>query len=141
MRATTERLLNAAQSLYARAMTGIAGLPLTCRMAIRSAALIYREIGREIEKFQVTTASPCRAHTSTRRKLELIAQAAAATPFLFQPVSTEPAHPGGAVSWSRRQLQAAATRHPRGVDAKAGRMIELMSEVRRRAAAPPWINV
>jgi hypothetical protein len=31
-------------------MTGIAGLPLSCRMAIRSAALIYREIGREIEK-------------------------------------------------------------------------------------------
>jgi phytoene synthase len=91
MRATTERLLNAAHSLYARAMTGIAGLPLTCRMAIRSAALIYREIGREIEKSGHDSITR-RAHTSTRRKLELIAQAAS-TPFLFQPVSTEPAHP------------------------------------------------
>jgi phytoene synthase len=52
MRATVERLLDAAQSLYARAMTGIAGLPLSCRTAIRSAALIYREIGREIENLR-----------------------------------------------------------------------------------------
>ncbi|WP_394690197.1 phytoene/squalene synthase family protein [Hoeflea sp.] len=136
MRATTERLLNAAQSLYARAMTGIAGLPLTCRMAIRSAALIYREIGREIEKSGHDSVN-LRAHTSTRRKLELIAQAAS-TPFLFQPVSTEPAHPE--VRFLVEAAAAGRSQAPRGLDAKAGRMIELMarSEDRRRAAG---INV
>lgn len=130
MRATTERLLNAAHILYARAMTGIAGLPLTCRPAIRSAALIYREIGREIEKSGHDSVTR-RAHTSTRRKLELIAQAAS-TPFLFQPVSVEPAHPE--VRFLVEAAAAGRVNAPRGLDAKAGRMIELMalSETRRR---------
>jgi phytoene synthase len=132
MRATVERLLNAAHILYARAMTGIAGLPLSCRMAIRSAALIYREIGREIEKSGYDSISR-RAHTSTRRKLELIAQAAS-TPFMFQPVATEPAHPE--VRFLVEAAAAGRLQVPRGVDAKAGRMIELMalSETRRRTA-------
>jgi phytoene synthase len=73
-----------------------------------------------------------RAHTSTRRKLELIARAAA-TPFLFQPVSTEPAHPE--VRFLVEAAAAGRINAPSGLDAKAGRMIELMSlsETRRRA--------
>ncbi|MBU4527832.1 MAG: phytoene/squalene synthase family protein [Hoeflea sp.] len=132
MRATTERLLDSAHILYARAMTGIAGLPLSCRTAIRSAALIYREIGREIEIAGHDSITR-RAHTSTRRKLELIARAAA-TPFLFQPVSTEPAHPE--VRFLVEAAAAGRVNAPSGFDAKAGRMIELMalSETRRRAA-------
>ena len=132
MRATTERLLDSAHILYARAMTGIAGLPLSCRTAIRSAALIYREIGREIEIAGHDSVTR-RAHTSTRRKLELIARAAA-TPFLFQPVSTEPAHPE--VRFLVEAAAAGRVSAPSGFDAKAGRMIELMalSENRRRAA-------
>ena len=132
MRATTERLLDSAHILYARAMTGIAGLPLSCRTAIRSAALIYREIGREIELAGHDSITQ-RAHTSTRRKLELIARAAA-TPFLFQPVATEPAHPE--VRFLVEAAAAGRVHAPSGIDGKAGRMIELMtvSQTRRRAA-------
>jgi phytoene synthase len=124
MRATVERLLDAAHILYARAMTGIAGLPLSCRMAIRSAALIYREIGREIE-ISGHDSITSRAHTSTRRKLELIAQRGLDA--VSVPAGLDRARPSrGAVSWSKRPQPGASTRH-RGLDAKAGRMIELMS--------------
>ena len=130
LNAVVERLLDLANSLYARAMSGIGGLPFSCRVAIRSAALIYRDIGREIERNGWDSISQ-RAHTSTRRKLELIAHAAS-TPALFVPVSVEPPHPQTAFL-----VDAAARAHPlppKGLDAKAGRMIEIIaaSESRRR---------
>lgn len=128
-----ERLIAEADRFYARAMTGIAGLPLGCRVAIRAAALIYREIGREIEKSGHDSVSR-RAVTSTRRKLELIAQAVS-SPFLFQAVSQEPAHAETAFlvnAAAEGRLSA-----PRGTEAKAARMLDLMllSETRRRASA------
>ena len=43
-----DRLLAAADVLYARSEAGIGGLPLACRPAIRAARLIYAEIGAEI---------------------------------------------------------------------------------------------
>ena len=63
---------------------------------------------------------------------QLIAHAAA-TPFLFQPVSTEPAHPE--VRFLVEAAAAGRVSVPGSLDAKAGRMIELMalSESRRRA--------
>ncbi len=130
MRAIVERLLDHAQLFYVRAMSGIAGLPMSCRVAIRSAALIYREIGREIERAGYDSISG-RAHTSTRRKLELIAYAIS-TPALFQPVSDAPSH--DSVRFLVDAAVAGRRQAPRGIDAKAGRMIELigMNETRRR---------
>lgn len=127
-----ERLLDVANGFYSRAMTGIAGLPFSCRVAIRSAALIYREIGREIERNGWDSVSQ-RAHTSTFRKLELIAYAAS-TPTLFLPVSTHVPH-----QETQFLIDAAAKANPsppKGLDAKAGRMIEIIaaSENRRRYA-------
>jgi 15-cis-phytoene synthase len=128
IRATVERLLNNAYELYARAMTGIAGLPFGCRVAIRSAALIYREIGREIERAGFDSVG-YRAHTTKMRKLELIAYAAS-TPSLLQPVSITPAHPS-----TQPMVDAAVSALPvvqHSLDAKAGRMIELMAQSRMR---------
>ncbi len=131
LRATVERLLGTADELYTRAMTGISGLPFSCRIAIRSAALIYREIGREVERAGYDSVT-ARAHTSSMRKLELIAYAAS-TPSLFMPISTLPPHP--ATSAMVSAAAAATPAPPRGIDAKAGRMCELvvLSAVRRRA--------
>ncbi len=135
VRATVERLLNTAYEFYARAMTGIAGLPFGCRVAIRSAALIYREIGREIEKAGFDSVGS-RAHTTKMRKLELIAYAAS-TPSLLQPVSVAPAHP--ATQFMIDAVASAAPAAHHSLDAKAGRMIELMaqSEFRRREIHSP----
>ena len=132
LRSVVERLIAQADLFYNRAMTGIAGLPLGCRVAIRAAALIYREIGREIEKNGHDPVSQ-RAVTSTRRKLELIAQAVS-SPFLFQAVSQAPAHDETAFlvdAAAEGRLSA-----PRGTEAKAARMLDLMllSETRRRAS-------
>ena len=128
--AVVERLLETANSHYAKAMTGITGLPFSCRMAIRSAALIYREIGREIERNNFDSVSH-RAHTSTIRKLELIAYSIY-SPTLFSSVSSEEAS-----AQTRFLVDAAASakpQEPRGFDGKAGRMMEIiaLSENRRR---------
>lgn len=130
VKATVERLLDTAYELYARAMTGIAGLPFGCRFAIRSAALIYREIGREIERAGFDSVG-YRAHTTKMRKLELIAYAAS-RPSLLQPVSVALAHLSTQYLIDAAASAAPAAKH--GLDAKAGRMIELIaqSEARRR---------
>jgi phytoene synthase len=44
------RLLAAADELYARGAAGIARLPAGCRPAIRAAAALYAEIGREVAR-------------------------------------------------------------------------------------------
>ena len=126
------RLLDYAATFYDRALTGVGGLPMDCRPAIRSAAYIYSDIGREVAKAGFNSVDT-RAHTSKNRKIELIAMAAM-TPFQFSPVLTQATHPSG-----QFLVDASAAREPlaiRGLDAKAGRLIELMalSEQRRRIA-------
>jgi 15-cis-phytoene synthase len=126
------RLLQAADVFYERALTGVGGLPLDCRAAIRSAAFIYREIGREIAKAKFN-AIDSRAHTTKTRKIELIAYAAA-MPFQFGPVSTVPTHAAAQFLVDAAALKAPP--EPRGFDAKAGRLLEILAlaEQRRRAA-------
>ncbi|MBS0394742.1 MAG: phytoene/squalene synthase family protein [Proteobacteria bacterium] len=45
-----ERLLAAADACYARALTGIAHLPRSCRPSMQAAGRLYAEIGRELER-------------------------------------------------------------------------------------------
>jgi 15-cis-phytoene synthase len=128
------RLLAVADTFYERALTGVSGLPLDCRPAIRSAALIYREIGREIAKAGHDSVSR-RAHTSANRKIELIIMAAA-QPFALSPVLTAPTHPE-----ARFLVDACADlsrRAPRGIDEKAGRLIEILglAHARRNGLTP-----
>jgi 15-cis-phytoene synthase len=129
--AIVRRLLATADEHYERGLTGLGGLPLDCRPAIRSAAFIYREIGREIAKADFNSVDH-RAHTSKNRKIELIALAAA-MPFQRGPVLATPTHAS-----AQFLVDAAASREPgppRGLDAKAARAIELLAiaETRRRA--------
>ena len=69
-----DRLLRAADDLYARADSGIAALPRGCRPAIRSAQRVYAEIGRKLRQQGLDSVSR-RAVVPASRKLVLIAQA------------------------------------------------------------------
>ena len=73
----TQRLLRAADELYARAEGGIADLPRDCRPAIQAARRVYAEIGHQLERDGLDSVSH-RAVVSRRRKLLLIASATGA---------------------------------------------------------------
>jgi 15-cis-phytoene synthase len=72
-----QRLLDAADVLYARAEHGIAALPRDCRAAIVAARLVYAEIGRELERNGLDAVTR-RAVVPRQRKLSLLARATAA---------------------------------------------------------------
>ncbi len=76
IRGLVQRLLAEARMLYDQAQGGVALLPANCRPAILAAALIYSEIGAEVERngFDSVTV---RARVSGRRKLELLTRAVA----------------------------------------------------------------
>lgn len=127
-----QRLLETADVFYRRALSGVSSLPLGCRPAIRSAALIYRDIGKEI-RLNGYNSIDRRAHTSKFRKMELIALASA-TPFPLIPTSSAEPHPS--VTFL---VDAAALRlkpEIKSVDQMAGRMLELMAKAEhtRRSA-------
>jgi phytoene synthase len=71
-----ERLLQAADELYARADSGIARLPRACRPGITLARRLYAEIGEEVVR-QGYDSVARRAVVSGRRKLWLAARALA----------------------------------------------------------------
>ena len=68
-----QRLLDAADALYARATRGIERLPLSCRPGIYAARALYAEIGRELERGGLDSVSH-RAVVSTSRKLKVLAR-------------------------------------------------------------------
>ena len=75
------RLLKEADALYARARGGIAFLPLACRPAILTAAMLYAEIGRQLERLSLDSVTH-RARVSPARKAAILTQALVATPWL-----------------------------------------------------------
>jgi phytoene synthase len=70
-----QRLLEAADALYRRAGTGIGALPAACRPGMQAARLLYREIGREVERRGLDSVSR-RAVVPGARKLMVLARAA-----------------------------------------------------------------
>lgn len=79
IRRTVARLLGEADRLYARADTGIGGLPASCRPAIRAARLLYAGIGREVARGGFDPVAN-RAVVPAARKCALIALALIGTP-------------------------------------------------------------
>jgi 15-cis-phytoene synthase len=73
-----ERLLAAADTLYARADQGIAELPRGCRPGIAAARLIYAEIGQALRRSGADSVTR-RTVVPIGRKLALLASAAVAT--------------------------------------------------------------
>jgi phytoene synthase len=72
-------VLDSAAALYLRGMSGIAALPVGCRSAIRAAALLYAEIGREIERRGFDSVSG-RAVVASSRKAAVLAGATLVPP-------------------------------------------------------------
>jgi phytoene synthase len=66
-----QRLLDAADLLYARAGAGIAHLPRSCRPGMHAARALYAEIGREVERAGLNSVKQ-RAVVSGRRKLAVL---------------------------------------------------------------------
>lgn len=71
--AIVQRLLDAADILYARATFGIVNLPASCRPGIYAARALYAEIGRELERDGLNSVAK-RAVVSTGRKLTVLAR-------------------------------------------------------------------
>lgn len=82
LKSVVRRLLGEADALYLRARRGIAQLPLSCRPAILAAALLYAEIGRELDLRWAFDSVTRRARVGSARKLALVAKACAASPLL-----------------------------------------------------------
>ena len=66
-----KRLLDEADRLYGAAEAGIAALPLSCRVGIRAARLLYAEIGHEVARNDYDSISR-RARVPGRRKVALL---------------------------------------------------------------------
>jgi len=71
-----QRLLTVATTLYTRADSGVARLPLVCRPGIGAARLLYAEIGQEVLRRGGDSVSS-RAVVSGRRKLALLGHSVA----------------------------------------------------------------
>jgi phytoene synthase len=80
LRAVIARLLDEADKLYETARAGVSLLPLACRPAILSAALLYAEIGRELERLSLDSIAH-RARVSAPRKAQIVAKAMLAAPW------------------------------------------------------------
>jgi 15-cis-phytoene synthase len=78
------RLVTEAEAIYARAASGIAMLPASCRASINTARLLYREIGLEAQRIGHNG----RAVVGLQRKLALVAKAVVQTPSLAATDST-----------------------------------------------------
>lgn len=83
------RLLHAADELYTRADSGVAGLPAACRPGIGAARLLYAEIGREVARAGFDSVAR-RVRVPAGRKAALLARGLARS---FAPVSVPPAPP------------------------------------------------
>ena len=86
IRAVVEKLLVEADGLYDRADAGIAHLPRDCRVAIRSARLVYSAIGGNIRNAGFDSVTR-RAVVPLRRKLWLVLRAFGARAWRAHPLS------------------------------------------------------
>jgi phytoene synthase len=77
------RLLDAAEDHALRARAGVGNLPLSCRLGIGAASLLYAEIGAEVVRRGLDAISG-RAVVSGRRKAAIMARSLAGTAFTWQ---------------------------------------------------------
>jgi phytoene synthase len=111
IREVIQRLLYAADDLYARVASAVAQLPAACRPGINAARYIYADIGREVRRrgydsiSQRAVVTPARkawllmkAYSPSREASDQVdAPPLAATGFLIDSVSSVPARPAAVV--------------------------------------------
>jgi len=129
-------LLAGAEALYRRSMGGIAQLPADCRPAIMAAALLYAEIGREVERRGFDPVS-ARAVVPSRRKLLLLSRAVADAARVRQGAPEPPLPAAGFLVEAVR----AAPSPPRmgagpGLSGRAIWVLDLFTRLEHRAVVP-----
>ncbi|MFO1126007.1 MAG: phytoene/squalene synthase family protein [Methylocystis sp.] len=142
LKSVVRRLLDQADALYLRARRGIAQLPLSCRPAILAAALLYAEIGRELDMRCALDSVTRRARVGSTRKLALVAKACAASPLLSSDAQAAP------LDAATFLIQAVA-RHPvrprraetDGVVPQFLRVLEIFERLERAERYGDWRNV
>ncbi|MCW2282311.1 phytoene synthase [Rhodoblastus acidophilus] len=138
LKSVVARLLAEADALYERSREGVARLPLACRPAILSAALIYCEIGREVERRghdSVTT----RAYVGHRRKLALLAEASARA-IAPQPVLEAPPLPETAFLVEAVEREPAPDFAPVNLRTRALRVLEMFERLERMDRAEQMVR-
>ena len=111
-----QKLLNEAMQLYDRAASGIARLPLDCRVGISAARKIYAAIGEEIAAVGYDSIKT-RAHVAGTRKLWLVVSAAIVSMGRIR------SHGAGALSANLFLINAAAI----NTDTPASSFIQLLN--------------
>ena len=127
------RLLALADSHYNRGISGVQGLPIDCRLAIGSAARIYRAIGAEIAANGYDSVNR-RAATSAATKITLVVTA---LPYLMPLRRVEHGAPCYQISGLVDAASSAMPQRPTGFDAKAERFLELLEQSGRGALTQP----
>ncbi|MBB4196814.1 phytoene synthase [Rhodoblastus sphagnicola] len=132
------RLLAEADRLYERARDGVARLPAGCRPAILAAALIYCEIGREVERRGHDSVTS-RAYIGNRRKLALLAEASlrAIAPRTHAPA---PALPETAFLVEAVGREPAPTFAPATFKSRALTVLEMYERLERRDRAQQMVR-
>jgi 15-cis-phytoene synthase len=121
------RLLKEASILYAQGFEGIAGLPASCRPAIRSAGLIYRAIGDQVEANGFDSVSS-RARTSATAKLALAGWGAATA---FSPFAVPHREPPRSTCFLVEHAERPSAA-PSPADVAVGRFLEILETLEAR---------
>ncbi len=122
-----ERLLGVAEKFYQQSFRGIAGLPYSCRPAIRSAGLIYRGIGTAIRANGHDSVNH-RAHTSAAHKLALAGWGSVCA---LIPASV-PSHAAHGSVFGLVDCAAEPTRPAAGFDGAIGRLVDVLASLEAR---------
>jgi phytoene synthase len=132
------QLLQEAEHHYRLGHAGIESLPATCRHAIRTAALVYEDIGASIAANGFDSVSQ-RARTTLARKLALLVSARRAEqkrPDLSQQTRLAPADPASANLVSLASLAAAtvaAPGEPGRTEGATGRLTSILLRLQAQA--------
>jgi len=128
-----QRLLDAADVLYARVGDGVARLPLACRPGINAARFMYAEIGHEVARRGFDSVN-ARARVSGQRKAWLLLRSVA----LLAPFSER--RPAPALAANRFLVDAALAAAPRAeaaaprssLDERVGWTLDLFARLEQR---------
>jgi 15-cis-phytoene synthase len=121
------RLVDEAEILYGKAISGIAQLPRTCRASINAARLLYREIGLAAVELKHAE----RAVVSLPRKFSLLARSVAQSPFLSRSAATPCLAEGQFLLTS--VSEAPPLPDPfKGIDGQIGWVVEMFKTVEAR---------
>lgn len=128
----TERLLKAADALYARVDAGVALLPVACRPGINAARFLYAEIGQQVRRNALNSVDR-RAVVRRRRKLQVLLRSVSQLRY----AESAPAEPTPAIDFlvrmpdARSSVTRARSQRPPS-SSRTVRIIDLFEQLEHR---------